>query len=322
LKIKKFLLTSNQHRKTCFLIAGIFAVVMTLEYATPPDYVFGYFYTGLILLANPRLNRSATFLVTLMASGLTLLNLVFPTIEHGNPATVANRLIVAMALVVTGWLSNRTRRYEEAIAQQKAQLHAQDQLASIRDDFTSTLTHDLKTPLLGAIETLKSLQKGQLGAVTEIQQDVFGMMTRSHQSTLQLVETILDVYRNDTEGLKLHLAPVNLVSIAEEAIATLVDLAATRRVYLCLGYGESDFRRSVWANGDALQLQRVFTNLLINGINHSPRAGKVKVVLSDMSADYVVKVIDQGLVLLTTNFPTYLSDFIKDIAIASQSDQD
>ena len=294
LKIKKVFRTSNQHRKTCFLIAGIFAVVMMLEYATPPDYVFGYLYTGPILLANPRLNRSATFLVTLVASGLTLLNLVFPTIEHANPATVANRLIAVMALIVTGWLSNRTRRYEEAIAQQKAQLHAQDQLASIRDDFTSTLTHDLKTPLLGAIETLKSLQKGQFGAVTEIQQDVFGMMTRSHQSTLQLVETILDVYRNDTEGLKLHLAPVNLVSVAEEAIATLVDLAATRRVYLCLGYGESDFRRSVWVHGDALQLQRVFTNLLINGINHSPRGGKVEVVLSDMSADHIIKVIDHG----------------------------
>ena len=294
LKIKKVFRTSNQHRKTCFLIAGIFAVVMTLEYATPPDYVFGYLYTGPILLANPRLNRSATFLVTLMASGLTLLNLVFPTIEHANPATGANRLIAVMALIVTGWLSNRTRRYEEAIAQQKAQLHAQDQLASIRDDFTSTLTHDLITPLLGAIETLKSLQKGQFGAVTEIQQDVFGMMTRSHQSTLQLVETILDVYRNDTEGLKLHLAPVNLVSVAEEAIATLVDLAATRRVYLCLGYGESDFRRSVWVHGDALQLQRVFTNLLINGINHSPRGGKVEVVLSDMSADHIIKVIDHG----------------------------
>ncbi len=293
LKIKKFFLTSNQHRKTGFLIAGIFAVVMMLEYATPPDYVFGYLYTGPILLANPRLNRSATFFVTLVASGLTLLNLIFPVIEHTNPATVANRLIAVMALVVTGWLSNRTRRYEEAIAQQKAQLRAQDQLVSIRDDFASTLTHDLKTPILGAIQTLKSLQKGQFGAVTAVQQDVFAMMTRSHQSTLQLVETILDVYRNDTEGLKLHLAPVNLVSVAEEAIATLVDLAATRRVYLCLGYGESDFRRSVWVNGDALQLQRVFTNLLINGINHSPRGGKVEVVLSDL-ADYVVKVIDHG----------------------------
>ncbi len=294
LRIKRFLLTSSASSKTYFLIVGTFAVVIGLEYATPSDYVFGYLYTGPILLANPRLNRSATLQVTLAASALTLLNLVIPHVEHTNPATVANRIIAVMALVVTGWLSDRTRRYEEAIAQQQAQLQAQEQLVGLRENFASTLTHDLKTPLLGAIETLKSLQQGYFGAVTQEQQKVLAMMRRSHQSTLQLVETLLDVYRNDTEGLKLHLAPVNLVALAEEVIATLIDLAATRRVYISLGYGKSDFRRSLWMNGDALQLQRVFSNLLINGINHSPRGGRVEVVLESDSTYHFVKVLDNG----------------------------
>lgn len=294
LPIKATSSTKNQQQKTCWLIAGTFVLVIMLEYATPSDYVFGYLYTGPILLANPRLNRSATLRVTLAASVLTLLNLVVPTVEDTNPATLANRIIAVMALVATGWLSDRTRRYEEAIAEQKAQLHAQEQLESVRENFASTLTHDLKTPLLGAIETLKSLQQGQFGEVTAVQQDVLRMMTRSHQSTLQLVETLLDIYRNDTEGLKLNLAPLNLVTLAEEVIATLIDLAATRRVYLSLGYGESEFRRSIWVKGDGLQLQRVFSNLLINGINHSPRGGKVEVVLESESAYHLVKVLDNG----------------------------
>lgn len=299
----------NQHSKTCFLIAGIFAIVMVLEYATPSDYVFGYLYTGPILLANPRLNRLATFCVTLLASGLTLLNIVFPTVELTNPATVANRSIAVLSLVVTGILSDRTRRYEEAIAQQKAQLKAQEQLASLREDFASTLTHDLKTPVLGAIETLKSFQQEQFGVVTAVQQDVLAMMTRSHKSTLQLVETLLDIYRNDTQGLKLTIVPVNLVPLAEEVIATLTDLAATRRVYICLGYGESDFRRSLWVNGDALQLQRVFSNLLINGINHSPRGGKVEVVLESDSAYHLVKVIDNGPGITSNELPHLFERF-------------
>lgn len=193
--------------------------MILLEYATPSEYVFGYIYTGPILLAHPRLNRSATLQVTLAASVLTLLNLVLPDVEGTSPATVANRLIAVMALVVTGLLSDRARRYEEAIAQQKAKLHAQEQLASVRENFASTLTHDLKTPLLGAIETLKSFQQGYFGAVTPEQQKVLAMMTRSHKSTLQLVETLLDVYRNDTEGLKLYLELVNLFALAEEVIA-------------------------------------------------------------------------------------------------------
>jgi signal transduction histidine kinase len=47
-------------------------------------------------------------------------------------------------------LSDRNRRYEEAMQGQQARLQAQEQLASVREDFASTLTHDLKTPLLGA----------------------------------------------------------------------------------------------------------------------------------------------------------------------------
>lgn len=307
-KSKQVISTNNQYRKTCLIIVGIFAVVMTLEYSTSSDYVFGYFYTGPILFA-PRLNRSATFQVTLCASVLTLSNLFLPVIEPTNPATVANRLIAVAALVITGILSERTHRYEEALAQQKAQIHAQEKLASVKEDFMSTLTHDLKTPLLGAIETLKSLQKSQFGTVTTVQQDVLSMMTRSHQSTLHLVETILDIYRNDNEGLKLHLTQINLASIAEETIATLVDLAATRRVYLCLGYGESDFRRSVWVNGDDLQLQRVFSNLLINGINHSPRGGKVEIILESDSAHHLVKVIDNGPGINTSQIPHLFEQF-------------
>ncbi|HBB30595.1 MAG TPA: two-component sensor histidine kinase [Cyanobacteria bacterium UBA8803] len=292
--IHTFFQAQRKPNNTYWLIAGAFALVISLEYATPSEYVIGYLYTGPILLANSHLSRKATFQVTLAAAGLTLLNLVYPTVEVLNPAIVANRLIAVIALIVTGALSDRAYQYEEALAQQKAQLCAQQKLASVRQDFVSTLTHDLKTPLLGAIDTLKLLQQNYFGKVTPAQQKVFAITIRSHQSTLQLLETLLNIYRNDTEGLKLHVVNVDLAILAEEAIATLSDLATTRRVYLCLSYGESEFRRSVWVKGDALQLQRVFSNLLINGINHSPRGGKVEVVLESGSAYHVVKVIDNG----------------------------
>jgi two-component system NarL family sensor kinase len=51
-------------------------------------------------------------------------------------------------------------------------LQAQEQLASVREDFASTLTHDLKTPLLGAIETLKASSLGKFGVVTLFQHKV------------------------------------------------------------------------------------------------------------------------------------------------------
>lgn len=292
--LKARLLSKNSLLCKFLLIVGLFTVVIVLEFSTPQEYVFGYLYTVSILLANSWFGRKATFQAMFAAVCLTMLNLWIPGGEVNQVSTFANRLIAVMALVVTGILSDRIRQSEEAMIQQQSKLKAQEQLVRLREDFASTLTHDLKTPLLGAIETIKAFQQERFGAVLPAQQQVLATMVRSQETSLQLVETLLDVYRNDTEGLKLDLAPVDLTMLAEEVAGNLSELAANRRVYLSLSYGESDWRRSLWVKGDALQLQRVFSNLLVNAINHSRRGDRVEVVL-EAQADYqVVKVLDTG----------------------------
>lgn len=306
--ILKTRLPQEQHLHTRWLIVGLLAIILVLDFFTPPPYALGFLYTGPILLASSCLSRSATVQVTLMATGLTLLNLFIPKAEWMNISSVMNRLLMALALVVTGWLSERNLRHEEAIARHKAQLQAQEQLASTREDFVSTLTHDLKTPLLGAIETLKSLQQEKYGAVTAAQQKVFAAITRSHQNSLALIETLLDVYRNDTEGVRLKMAPVKLVALAEEGIATLSDLASKRRVDVSLSYGESN-DRFLCVNGDALQLGRVFANLLTNAINNCPRGGKVEVIFESDSSYQMVKILDNGRGITLDELPRLFERF-------------
>jgi two-component system NarL family sensor kinase len=109
-----------------------------------------------------------------------------------------------------------------------------------------------------------------------------------------LVETLLDVYRNNLEGLRLNLELIDLNELAELTITTLIELAQSRRIHISLNYGESNYRRSTWVYGDALQLQRVFINLLSNAINHSPRGGKVEVIIESSSEDHIIKVTDNG----------------------------
>lgn len=195
------------------------------------------------------------------------------------------------------------------LLQQQAKLEAQEKLASIRENFASALTHDLKTPLLGAIETLKAFQHGSFGSVEPNQQRVLATMMRSHKTTLQIVETLLDVYRNDDEGLQLDLAPVDLVRIAEEVKATITDLAASRRVHISLHYGASDFRQFLWVKGDALQLQRVIANLLTNAINHSPCGERVEVALEAGSSYQTVKVKDSGAGIKSNELPYLFERF-------------
>lgn len=282
------------HLNTFWLVVTLFAIVLLLEYATPPDYVFSYLYIGPILLASARLSRHTAFTMTAVACVLTMLNVWLPYTPNVETSTIASRMIATLALVVTGVLSDRNKLFQQTVSQQQAKIQAQEKLANVREDFASALTHDLKTPLLGAIETLKAFQRGSFGMVQPAQQTVLATITRSHKNTLQMVETLLDVYRNDNEGLPLHLAPVDLVKLAEDVATTLTDLAASRRVHISFNYGESDFRKFLWVNGDAFQLQRVFANLLTNAINHSPRGGKVEVVMESSSSHQIIKVADSG----------------------------
>lgn len=305
-----------------WLVVALFAIVLVLEYVTPPDYVFGYLYIGPILLANAHLSRRTTFTATVIACCLTLSNVWLPAIEAVGASTIASRLIAILALVVTGVLSDRNRLYQQTLLQQQAKIQAQEKLASLREDFASTLTHDLKTPLLGAIETLKAFQQESFGVVQATQQPVLTTMVRSHQTTLQMVETLLDVYRNDNEGLNLHLAPVDLVEIAEDVAKTLTQLAASRRVHISFNYGESDFRKFLWVEGDTLQLQRVFANLLTNAINHTPRGGKIEVVLEPGSSHQTIKIIDNGAGVKADELPHLFERFYQDRAIASPKAQD
>jgi len=300
---------ARHQQQTYWLVFGGFLVVGALEYLTPPDFVFGYLYIGTILLATLRLRSNISVSITSLAVGLTLLNLVMPGTAPVYASTIANRVIASIALVVTAWLGRLNRHYQESIAQQKSQLQSQDQLSQMRADFVSTLTHDLKTPLLGGMETLKAFQQGKFGTVTSTQEKVLAMMSRSHYMTLQLVETLLDVYRNDTEGLQLHLASVDLVTVAQEIIVTLTELALSRQVSISLSCGTSDFRRAFWVNGDALQLQRVFANLLTNAINHSSRGGRVEVVLESQAKYQVVRVLDSGLGITADELPHLFERF-------------
>jgi len=68
----------EQHLKRVWLIVGLFAIIVVLDFFTPPPYALGFLYTGPILLASSRLSRSATVQATVMATGLTLLNLFIP----------------------------------------------------------------------------------------------------------------------------------------------------------------------------------------------------------------------------------------------------
>lgn len=306
----KFRLFKNKFEQDRSLAVFIgFLAIAILEYSTPPEYVMGYLYLGAILLAHSQSSSSQVRLLAGLAILLTLLNLAIPGIHPITIANTVNRLVTAIALATTVWLLEINRNYQEKVSQQEYKLQIQNKMAQLKEDFAATLMHDLRTPLLGAVETMKAFEKETFGAITPSQRRVLEIAIASHRSTLELVQNLLDVYRHDLEGLQLQAEIIDLVTVGEQAILELNNLASSRQISLCLGYGNSDFRQACWVKGDRFQLYRVFSNLIVNAIDHSLRGGKVEIIFTPRSRDRLVEVKDAGQGINSEELPLLFDRF-------------
>jgi two-component system, NarL family, sensor kinase len=307
-------------RSLVWILCGL---IFSLEISMPTEYIFGHLYIAPLLLASFQLSKTDTSMVARVGIFLTGLDFLVPNLAHFSVLnftqlpiyTLTNRLNVVVVLLLTNWLIQRNFKYADKIDRQneeisyhKAELISQLQLAQMREDFVHTLTHDLKTPILGAIQTIKSFQREQFGALSPNQSKVLDTMSQSQQRSLQLVETLLDVYRNDAEGVVLQRRSIDLWSIAREAVDAVVILGVERQIKLNLKCYESAGQQ-LELNGDPLQLSRVFSNLLSNAIYHSPSGGQIDVTIYKNDRRYIVQVADRGSGVAPADLPQLFDRF-------------
>jgi two-component system, sensor histidine kinase and response regulator len=186
----------------------------------------------------------------------------------------------------------------------KHSIDEQEHMVRQQEDFVMRLTHDLRTPLVAADRMLGLFQQEALGALSEDMSEAVGSMIKSNSNLLEMVNTLLEVYRHEAGSKTLTFVPCNLREIVDEVIQELSPLATDRGLALVseMENGselENTNQPPIAATvmGDRMELRRVLTNLVGNAIKFTD-AGWVKVRLferSENNADLViVEVIDSG----------------------------
>lgn len=158
----------------------------------------------------------------------------------------------------------------------KHSIDEQEQMVRQQEDFVMRLTHDLRTPLVAADRMLGLFHQEALGALSEDMSEAVGSMIKSNSNLLQMVNTLLEVYRHDAGSKTLTFVPCNLREIVDEVIHELSPLATERGLTLVAELEESD--KSEMVMGDRMELRRVLTNLVGNAIKFTD-TGWVKVRL-------------------------------------------
>lgn len=166
----------------------------------------------------------------------------------------------------------------------KHSIDERDRMVRQQEDFVMRLTHDLRTPLVAADRMLGLFHQEALGALSADMSEAVSSMVKSNSNLLQMVNTLLEVYRHDAGSKTLTFVPCNLRDIVDEVIHELSPLARERGLTLIAEIDKSKTAKSgdqqitATVMGDRMELRRVLTNLVGNAIKFTD-AGWVKVRL-------------------------------------------
>ena len=175
----------------------------------------------------------------------------------------------------------------------------------LRDDFIATLTHDLRTPLLAAIQTLKFFLEGAVGEVEERQKLLLATMQKSNEDLLGLVNALLEVYKYDAEKLTLNKTDFNIYELAKHVYDELKPLSDNKKIDFKIDCDDTNLE----INADRSELRRVICNLCGNAISYTPEEGKVTITIKQQSKDLIFSVSDTGCGIPQEDIPNMFQRF-------------
>ena len=175
----------------------------------------------------------------------------------------------------------------------------------LRDDFIATLTHDLRTPLLAAIQTLTFFLEGALGELDEKQKLLLSTMQKSNEDLLGLVNALLEVYKYDADKLELTKTNFNIYTLVEQVYNELQPLAQNKEIEFKIECTNKD----LVINADRSEIRRVICNLCGNAINYTQNGGRVIITLKNEGNDLIFSVADNGSGIPQEDIPNMFQRF-------------
>jgi signal transduction histidine kinase/ActR/RegA family two-component response regulator len=158
----------------------------------------------------------------------------------------------------------------------------------LKDEFLDTVSHELRTPLNAILGWAHMIRSSSLDEATVAR--AIETIERNARAQAQLVEDILDVSRVVTGKLRLNIEPVDVASVINTAIDSVLLAADSKEIQLEVTLDPT----ARYVSGDSGRLQQVAWNLLSNAIKFTPSGGRVSVRLERAGSSAQIRVSDTG----------------------------
>ncbi|MHA1680418.1 MAG: PAS domain-containing sensor histidine kinase, partial [Promethearchaeota archaeon] len=179
------------------------------------------------------------------------------------------------------------KKLEEILEKENERLREID---SMRRDFVSNATHELKTPLSSVCGASEFLDTNFDNLKQEDILKFIELIRRGSTRLKQLVNNLLDFSKIDTSRFELSKYNENIIPIIKNSIKTLQYLINTREHELLVSTPDD-----LYANVDKFRFEQVIINLLSNAIKNTPPRGKIEIKV-DINGEYIqFSITDNGI---------------------------
>ena len=186
-------------------------------------------------------------------------------------------------------------------------------LETVRRDFVANVSHELKTPLTvvsGFAETLRddSLPSGQRGQFVEL-------ILNHTQRMQRLVDDLLDLSRIESGGWRPNPVPLDVDTLAGEALAAIADAAQSKGLELTREIDPG--AATVYA--DHVAMRQILANLSHNALRHTT-TGCITVFARPTADGVAIGVRDTGSGIGAEHLPRVFERFYRIDAARSRAE--
>ena len=168
--------------------------------------------------------------------------------------------------------------YERQQQALKAALLSAEKANTAKSAFLSNMSHDIRTPM-NAIIGMTTIAQQYLHDPVRINSCLSKIELASNH-LLELINDILDMSKIESGKLSLKESPLNLAELIHNLISLINPQLKEHQHELHVEtYNISD----EYLLGDTVRLNQIFTNILSNSIKFTPRGGKLKLEIKQLT---------------------------------------
>ena len=162
------------------------------------------------------------------------------------------------------------------------------QLNSMRRDFISNLSHELRTPVSVIRANSETLLDGALEDKKEAKIFSKAILHNAERLT-SMVSDLIDLSRIDYGDLKLNIVEVNLDNFIKSFIDSMKSVMKKKDIYI-----EYQPRHKKNIMADVQALERVMNNLIDNAFKYSPKGSVIEISTITDNNHIKINVADEG----------------------------